>query len=259
MQLRRTRFIALTAMCAALYAVSIVAFSMIPTPWGIGHFRPTVVIPAFFAFIGGPWVAAIGAAIGTFLGDVAGLWPMRLSNPLLSLAAGVPANFIGFLLFGYLIKRYNTLQDFVWVTLVTLIVGNFIAGIGVAFSLGILIQAIGDLSLTGRLILAIGLMLYWVVTMLPFMYVIVPLLVRYLSPIMPMAIKMQSGNVPIVSMLAIFIGIILIVFSYLVGFPLKDFFVSYFNVGEAAIFSFIAGILSIVLGAISPRVYERKI
>jgi len=259
MQSNRAGFITLTAMCAALYAVSIVAFSFIATPWGIGHFRPTVVIPAFFAFLGGPWIAAIGAAIGTFLGDVVGLWPMGLSNPLLSLVAGVPANFLGFLLFGYLIKRYNTLQDFVWVTLLALIVGNFIAGMGVAFSLGILIQAVGDLSLTDRLMIAIGLMLYWVVTMLPFMYVLVPLLIRYLSPIMPMAIKMQSGEVPGIGVLAIFVGIILLAFSYLVGFPLKHFFVLYFNVEEAAIFSFIAGVSSIVLGAISPRVYEKKI
>jgi len=264
MQLNRSRFITYTAMCAALYAVSIVAFAFIPTPFGVGHFRPTIVIPQFFAFLGGPWVAAIGAAIGTFLGDVFGLWPAGLSNPLLSLIAGVPANFFGFLLFGYLIRRFNTWQDYIWVTLVSLFIGNLIAATGVAFSLGIFFGQNVGYTLEYRLYLITGLTLFWVITMIPFSYIITPILLRYLSSIATYSINLKGNNVLSSSgLLAILIGLILLISSFLILFP---FHTSFSNIlgsiitpEEFGIMASIAGFASIIVASLASRIGTKKI
>ncbi|MEM4462547.1 MAG: hypothetical protein QW695_06770, partial [Candidatus Bathyarchaeia archaeon] len=53
---------ALIAISASLYAAAIAVTSPIPTPWGIGHFRPGVIVPALFALISTPLVAGMGAA-----------------------------------------------------------------------------------------------------------------------------------------------------------------------------------------------------
>ncbi len=253
-----TRFIVLTSMCAALYAAGIVA-TLIPTPWGVGHFRPAVVIPAFFAFIGGPWVAAIGAAIGTFLGDIIGLTPAGLSNPILSLVAGVPANFFGFLTLGYLIKKFNTWRDFVWISLVSLTIGNFIAGFAVAFSLGIVFGP-SLASIESRIALGLGLMLYWIITMIPFVLILVPILVRYLSPIAGLAVNFRTEGR--ISMLngANLAGLILFIIAYLVGFPLRDFIATLANPMILVILSLIAGIVATIIGSYTiRRSEERKI
>jgi uncharacterized membrane protein len=84
----------MVSLSAALYAVAISVTAPIPTPWGVGHFRPGVVVPAVFAVVAGPYVAGIGAALGTFVGSVV-LSSVGLSNPLLSLVAGFPGNFAG--------------------------------------------------------------------------------------------------------------------------------------------------------------------
>ena len=84
--------------CAALYAV----FGRLTagvTFLGVG-FLPAVVIPAVFAVLYGPWVGGVGGAIGIFIRDL-----LVHGNALLSLTAGVPANFILFFLIGYLAHR----------------------------------------------------------------------------------------------------------------------------------------------------------
>src|SRR5208337_3058880 len=69
MPVARAKQLANMATCAALYAVAIAATAFVPTPWGVGQFRPGVVIPAIYAFIGAPIEAGLGAAIGTFIGS----------------------------------------------------------------------------------------------------------------------------------------------------------------------------------------------
>ena len=46
--------VALTSICASLYALGSYATSYIESPWGTGQFRPAVVIPAVFAILFGP-------------------------------------------------------------------------------------------------------------------------------------------------------------------------------------------------------------
>ncbi|MEM2463390.1 MAG: hypothetical protein QXY07_01750 [Candidatus Bathyarchaeia archaeon] len=96
--------VAESAVCAALYAVTgyiIYLFLPITTPGiGIVRFWPNVVVPAVFAVLFGPLVGGLGAAIGIFISDM-----LIHGDPLLSLSAGVTANFLGFYLLGYISRK----------------------------------------------------------------------------------------------------------------------------------------------------------
>lgn len=93
-----------SAVCGVLYgAVGYMIYSLAPiTAPGVGivRFWPSVVIPAVFAVLFGPFVGGLGAAIGIFISDMA-----IHGDPLLSLSAGVTSNFIGFYLLGYISRR----------------------------------------------------------------------------------------------------------------------------------------------------------
>jgi uncharacterized membrane protein len=91
--------IAVIGICAALYAVVGRMTDLGLTFMGVA-FWPAVVIPAIFAVLFGPWVGGLGGAIGIFIRDV-----LFHGNAALSLAAGVPPNFILFFLIGYLAHR----------------------------------------------------------------------------------------------------------------------------------------------------------
>ncbi len=177
----RSLRVSLISVSAALYAAAIAVTSPIPTPWGVGNFRPGVLVPAFFAVVCGPMVGGVGAAIGCFIGDLA-LFMFGLSNPLLSLVAGVPANFVGFYLLGWLVSKYRSWASFVASSFVALIVGNLIAALGV----------VGFLSLQPVLATVIGLTFFWVATMAPFVIPFTPILVRGAKPILSQ-IEMDTG------------------------------------------------------------------
>src|SRR3990170_215462 len=66
---------------------------------GVG-FRPPAFPPAVFAALYGPWVGGTSAAIGIFARDM-----LAHGNPLLSLMAGLPPNFIMFFIIGYVSQR----------------------------------------------------------------------------------------------------------------------------------------------------------
>ena len=100
----KTQDIAVIGICAALYA----AFGILTANFtflGIG-FLPAVVIPAVFAVLYGPWVGGISGAIGIFIRDM-----FVHGNAALSLAAGVPPNFILFFLIGYIAHRNISLKQ----------------------------------------------------------------------------------------------------------------------------------------------------
>jgi hypothetical protein len=94
--------IAAISICAALYAgLGFLTYLGLFTPvFGVVRFWPSVIIPAIFAVLFGPLVGAIGAAIGIFISDM-----VIHGNALLSLTVGVPANFAGFYLLGYLSRK----------------------------------------------------------------------------------------------------------------------------------------------------------
>jgi len=82
--------------CAALYTVVGHLTSLGITVGGVA-FWPAAVIPAVFAVLFGPWTGGVGAAIGIFIRDM-----LFHGDPLLSLSAGVTANFAAFFLVGYI-------------------------------------------------------------------------------------------------------------------------------------------------------------
>ncbi len=110
MQLK-TQDIVVISICAALYAV-VGYLTAGVTFLGVG-LLPAVVIPAVFAVLFGPWVGGFGGAIGIFIRDM-----FVHGNAALSLAAGVPPNFILFFLIGYMAHRnINLKQTLVGVTI----------------------------------------------------------------------------------------------------------------------------------------------
>jgi len=100
--------IAMTAINAALYAsIGLVTYFGIfaPQPLGIVRFWPAVIIPGVFATLFGPWVGGIGALFGIFVSDM-----FIHGNALLSITIGIPSNFIGFYLVGYIARKQLSLR-----------------------------------------------------------------------------------------------------------------------------------------------------
>ncbi|MEM2904640.1 MAG: hypothetical protein QW057_08930 [Candidatus Bathyarchaeia archaeon] len=99
----RTRSVkvAATVMNGALYAVvGYLIYLYLPIiVYGV-RFWPSVIVPAVFASLFGPVVGGVGAALGIFISDV-----LIHGEPLLSLTVGVPSNFLGFFILGYLARR----------------------------------------------------------------------------------------------------------------------------------------------------------
>lgn len=172
------------AINAALYAVGSFATAYIPSPWGMGQFRPAVIIPAFFAAIFGPWVGGIGAALGTLIADSVkwgGLYPG-------SLIAAVPGNFIGFFLFGYVLKRKFNWTRFIAITNITLVFANLIVAFLYIFAFKVLYASAPSytaLSADALIMLSVGLTIFWFVTMLPFVLLVTPPLIVAVSNAFP--------------------------------------------------------------------------
>ncbi len=177
--------VTLIAMTAAMYAVAKGLTAFIPTPFGVGQFLLFIFVPAFFAIVGDTLSAATGAAIGTFLGDVIFLTPLGQTNPALSLVSGVPANFFAFLLFGYLVKKYQSWPAFISSTVLCITLGNFVAGaLVVAFAAQVFLPAFaGVVAQYGVVSLVLGFTLFWTATMVPAVVIAVPLLLRALKPL----------------------------------------------------------------------------
>jgi len=101
----RTLDIAMIGVSAALYAIVgyLTNLGIVSPVVGVVRFWPSVIVPAAFAVLFGPWVGGISAGIGIFIADM--VHPGH-GIALLSLTVGVPSNFAGFFLIG-LISRHN--------------------------------------------------------------------------------------------------------------------------------------------------------
>jgi len=160
------------AMTAALYTVGKAVTGFIPTPFGVGQFLIGLFIPAYFAVVSETIPVAIGAGLGTFIGDVLVLAPLNETTPYLSLVAGVPANFVAFLIFGWFVKRYKSWSAFVAATVCFVTLGNLIAAVSV----------VENVALPAGLIL--GFVVFWNVGSIPAVLIGVPVLVRATKPLM---------------------------------------------------------------------------
>lgn len=179
--LRPSILLMATVMCAALYAVGSFVTAYIPSPWGMGQFRPAVVIPSFFAVIFGPLPAGIGAAIGTLINDSVKYGRIYEG----SLIAAVPGNFIGFFLFGYIVKKKFTWGRFILASNLTLTIANFITAALYVFAFKVLYAHALKLPMEALTFLVIGLTIWWFVTMLPFVLLATPPLIRVAASSFP--------------------------------------------------------------------------
>jgi hypothetical protein len=176
--------VGIIAITAVLYALGKGLTAYIPTPWGVGQLLVGIFLPAFFAVVSETIPAAIGAALGTFIGDVFFLTPLGGTNPALSLIAGVPSNFVGILLFGWFVKKYRSWPAFVAATVSFVTLGNVIAATSVVLFGAAVFTPVNYLithySLPG---LILGFTVYWNMTSIPAIIVGVPLLVRAVRPL----------------------------------------------------------------------------
>ncbi|HEV2225968.1 MAG TPA: hypothetical protein VGR56_04085 [Nitrososphaerales archaeon] len=163
--------VAIIVVTAVSYVIGKAITAPIPTPWHVGQLLIGVFLPAFFAVVADTFPAAVGAGIGTFIGDVIFLVPLGATTPVLSIVAGVPANFVGILLFGWFAKRYRSWPGFVASTISFVTLGNLIAAVAVVLFL----------SLPTSIVL--GFVVFWNTTSIPAVLIGVPILVRAVRPL----------------------------------------------------------------------------
>jgi uncharacterized membrane protein len=119
--------LATTAINAALYAGIGFLWTAFPlTVFGV-RFWPQVFVPAAFSVLFGPWTGGVGAAIGIFLADV--LYGHH--DALLSLLVGVPSNFVGFFVIGWLTHRSSAGIIKRVLVVLSLLVPILLAGYGI--------------------------------------------------------------------------------------------------------------------------------
>jgi hypothetical protein len=164
-----------TVLCAALYAIGSYITSYIVSPWGVGQFRPAVVIPTLFAIIFGPLPAGTGAAIGTLIADSANIGSFNMG----SLIAAVPGNFFGFYMMGYILQRRFTWGRYILSVMATLIFANLVVAVlYVGVYLNLFMGQFPNLDSVGLSVFIVGLTIWWFVTMLPFELLVAPPLIR---------------------------------------------------------------------------------
>jgi len=173
--------VAASATCAVLYAMGSYLTAYISSPWGSGQFRPAVVIPSIFSTLFGPLAGGVGAAVGTLIVDSVKHGQIYIR----SLVSSVPGNFVGFYLFGWLIKRKFSWENFIKTSQITLLISNII----VAF-LYVYFRAFVDVSYPvafreAWIYVSLGLVAWWYVTMLPFVLLLGPPLIRSVASAFP--------------------------------------------------------------------------
>jgi hypothetical protein len=201
--------------------------------------------------------------VGTFLGDFF-LTAVGLSNPLLSLVAGVPGNFVGFYIFGWLAQRARSWRAFPWVSVVAVFVGNLVAATGVV-AFFTLITDIGwaGWPLAVKVATIFGFTLFWAATMFPFILALVPLLVRaaYRWPLTRSLVTGREWE-PTTSRgvfsSSLSAGLLLVALFALVSYtPLGDLVFSQILVPEVAgsvkLLILVAGVSVVVFGPLAPR------
>ncbi|MDG6909976.1 MAG: hypothetical protein JRN08_06370 [Nitrososphaerota archaeon] len=175
--------VAIIAVTATLYAIGKGLTAYVPSPWGVGSLLVGIFLPAYLAVVSETLPVAIGAAMGTFVGDVLFLTPLGTTNPALSLIAGVPANFFAFLLFGWFVKRYKTWSGFVAGTVAFVTLGNLIAATSVVLFGALVFAPAAGLASFNGVNLVLGFTVFWNTTSIPAIIIAVPILIRATRPL----------------------------------------------------------------------------
>lgn len=248
--------------------------SFISTPFGIGEFRPGVIVPAFFALVVGPLPAALGAGIGSFIGDMLTLVPEGRSTFLWAVGAGGFGNFIGFLVLGWVYQKLREWRGFVLGTTAGLFVGNAVAAAGVVI-LGALFLPTSALNPFPTIPMSVGagffvgLLLFWFGTMFPFVIVFVPPIVKYLKPYASQL--SPPGNYPeiaspskrvvytwsIIVAVLVLVALVIALFSGFVG--IEDIVNGYGGSLAWASLFIISAVAVIVVGALVPKPMPKQV
>ena len=175
--------VAIMAATAVLYAIGKGLTAYVPSPWGVGSLLVGIFLPAYFAVVSETLPVAIGAAMGTFIGDALFLTPLGNTNPALSLIAGVPANFFAFLLFGWFVKKYGTWSGFVAATVAFVTLGNLIAATAVDLFGALVFAPAAGLANFNALNVILGFTVFWNMTSIPAIIIAVPILIRATRPL----------------------------------------------------------------------------
>lgn len=162
-RMTKALMVSLIAMNAALYAIAAYATAYIESPWGMGQFRPAIVIPVVFATLFSPLAGALGGALGTLLVD--SVKHGQIYMP--SLVAAVPGHLVTLLLYGWITRKF-TWARFVLGCVVSLLVGNLVTAI-------LYVWFVMGQPYVG---LIIGLTAWWYITMLPFAILLSPILIQ---------------------------------------------------------------------------------
>ncbi len=162
--------VSVIAISAALFAVTKGLTAFIRTPWGVGQLFIAAFIPVFFALTADTLPAAIGAAAGSFLGDIIFLVPLGATTPFFALTVGAPANFVAVFLLSTFVKRYGSWSAFVAATVCFLTLGNLIAGALLVWLFPFPAQYM------------LGFTVYWDMTSIPAILIGVPVLIRATLP-----------------------------------------------------------------------------
>ena len=163
--------VSVIAISAALFAVAKGLTAYIRTPWGPGQLFIASFIPAFFAVTADPFPAALGAAFGSFLGDIFFLVPLGATTPFFAITVGAPANFVATLFLALFVRKYRSWPAFVAATVSFLTLGNIIAGALLVYLVPLPVQLI------------LGYTVYWDMTSVPAILIGVPILMRAALPV----------------------------------------------------------------------------
>jgi len=172
---------AVSATCAVLYAMGSYLTAFTASPWGSGQFRPAVVIPAVFSSLFGPLVGGLGAAVGTLIADSAKYGQIYVR----SLVASVPGNFVGFYLFGWLMKRRFSWENFIKASQITLLVSNAVVAFLYVYFRTFVEASYPVAFREAWIYVSLGLIAWWYVTMLPFVLLLGPPLIRAVASAFP--------------------------------------------------------------------------
>jgi hypothetical protein len=175
---------AIIAVTAILYTIGKGLTAYIPTPWLVGQVLVGIFLPAFLAVVSETVPVAVGAGIGTFVGDVLFVAPAGVTNAPLSLIAGVPANFVAFMLFGWFVKKYRTWSGFVAATVAFVTLGNLIAAVMVVRFASLVFAPAAGLAAFPSLNLILGYTVFWNMTAIPAIIIAVPVLIRATKPLL---------------------------------------------------------------------------
>jgi len=175
--------VSIIVVTAVLYTIGKGLTAYIPTPWLVGQVLVGIFLPAFLAVVSETVPVAVGAGIGTFAGDVLFVAPAGVTNAPLSLIAGVPANFVAFLLFGWFVKRYRTWSGFVAATVAFVTLGNLIAAFMVVRFASLVFAPAAGLAAFPSVNLILGYTVFWNMTAIPAIIIAVPVLIRATRPL----------------------------------------------------------------------------